>query len=113
MVRNPVSDETISHLATRPQAYQKSELLRHLDIEGDDLVSCDGSVSPICGRTLLLGSPHKNSDLRQCSTRQPTVYSYTTSHRSPCIRVDSSTQFHLHKHHVCYHPNSQIKVTSL
>src|SRR4051812_46619501 len=39
VVQKPVSDEPVSHLATRPQAYQKSELLRHLDIEGDDLVS--------------------------------------------------------------------------
>ena len=39
VVRKPVSDEPFSHLATRPQTYQKSELLRHLDIEGDELVS--------------------------------------------------------------------------
>ena len=39
VVRKPVSDEPFSHLATRPQAYQKSELLRYLDIEGDELVS--------------------------------------------------------------------------
>src|SRR3954468_4291898 len=62
----------------------------------------------MCGRTLLLGSPHKNSGLRQCSMRQPTVYSYTTSHHSPCIRVDSPTQFHLHQHQVHYHPDSQF-----
>src|SRR4051812_45602556 len=62
----------------------------------------------MCGCTLLLGSPHKNSDLRQCSMRQPTVYSYTASHRSPCIRVDSPTQFHLHQHHDHYHPDSQF-----
>src|SRR4051812_46242845 len=62
----------------------------------------------MCGCTLLLGSPHKNSDLRQCSTRQTTVYSYTTSHRSPCIRVDSPTQFVLHQHHDHYHPDSQF-----
>src|SRR3954470_5691447 len=108
MVRKPVSDEPFSHLATRPQAYQKSKLLRHLDIEGDELVSLEGSVSPICGCALLLGSPHKNSDLRRCSTRQPIVYSYAASHRSPCIRVDSPTQFHLHQHHVHYHPDSQF-----
>src|SRR3954467_2362823 len=94
MVRKPVSDEPFSHLATRTQAYQKPELLRHLDIEGDELVSCEGSVSPMCGCTLLLGSPHKNSDLRWCSTRQPTMYSYTASHRLPSIRMDSPTQFH-------------------
>src|ERR1041385_6600240 len=40
----------------------------------------------MCGCTLHLGSPHKNSDLGRCSTRQTTVYSYTASHRSPCIR---------------------------
>src|SRR3954469_25673969 len=39
----------------------------------------------MCGWTLHLGSPHKNSDLGKCSTRQPTVYSYTTSHHSPCL----------------------------
>src|SRR3954470_17165849 len=63
----------------------------------------------MCGCTLLLGSPHKNSGLRRCSMRQPTVYSYTASHRSPCIRVDSPTQFHLHQHHVHYHPDSHQK----
>src|SRR3954463_8140984 len=31
--------------------------------------------------------------LGQCSTRQPTVYSYTASHRSPLFRVDSPTRF--------------------
>src|SRR4051812_47320153 len=62
----------------------------------------------MCGCTLLIGSPHKNSELRRCSTRQPTVYSYTSSHRSPCIRVDSPTQFHLHQHHVLYYPDSQF-----
>src|SRR3954463_1460416 len=46
--------------------------------------------------------------LGQCSTRQPTVYSYTASHRSPCIRVDSPTQFHLHQHNDHYHPDSQF-----
>src|SRR3954471_15327597 len=49
-------------------------------------------VCPTCVSTLHLGSPHKNSCLRRCSTRQPTVYSYTSSHRLPCIRVDSPTQ---------------------
>src|SRR3954469_21397709 len=88
MVRKPVSGESFSHLATRPQAYQKSELLRHLDIEGDELVSREGLVRPMCGCTLLLGSPHKNSELRRSSTRQHTVYSYIASHHSPCIRVD-------------------------
>src|ERR1041384_3129452 len=67
-----------------------------------------GSVCPTCGSTLFLGSPHKNSGLRQCSMRQPTVYSYTVSHRSPCIRVDSPTQFLFHQHHVLYHPDSQF-----
>src|SRR3954462_11259996 len=67
----------------------------------------------MCGCTLLLASPHKNSDLRRCSTRQPTVYSYTTSHRSPCIRVDSTTQSHLHQHHVYYHPDSQFNSNNI
>src|ERR1041385_220031 len=62
----------------------------------------------MCGCTLCLGLPYKHSGLRRCSTRQPTVYSYTASHRSPCIRVDSPTQFHLHQHHVHYHPDSQF-----
>src|SRR3954468_23145317 len=31
--------------------------------------------------------------LGQCSTRQPTVYSYTVSHRSPLLRVNSPTRF--------------------
>src|SRR3954462_12513316 len=61
----------------------------------------------MCGCTLLLGAPHKNSNLRRCSTRQPTIYSYTTSHRSPYIRVDSPTQLHLLQHD-CYHPDSQF-----
>src|SRR4051812_43752342 len=65
-------------------------------------------MSSMCGCTLCLGLPYNKSGLRRCSTRQPTVYSYTTSHRSPCIRVDSPTQFHLHQHHVHYHPDSQI-----
>src|ERR1041385_1131534 len=34
--------------------------------------------------------------LGQCSTRQPTVYSYTASHRSPLFRMDSPTRCHLH-----------------
>src|SRR3954471_11795142 len=106
MVHRPVSVEPFSHLAARPQTYQKSKLLRHRDIERDELVSREGSVSPVCGCTLYLGSPHKNSDLGQCSTRQPTVYSYTASHRSPCIRVDSPTLFHHHQHDH-YHPDSQ------
>src|SRR3954462_5958746 len=104
MVHKPVSVEPFSHLVARPQTYQKSKLLRHLDIERDELVSRDGSVSPMCGCTLYLGSPHKNSDLGQCSTRQPIVYSYTASHRSPCIRVDSPT--HFYHHHLCCHPDS-------
>src|SRR3954465_517458 len=52
---------------------------------------------------------NKNSYLRRCSTRQPTVYSYTASHRSRCIRVDSPTQFDLHQHHDHYHPESHQK----
>src|SRR4051812_234690 len=67
-----------------------------LDREGVSYYVERGSVCPTCGSTLHLGSPHKNSGLVRCSTRQPTVYSYTTSHRSPCIRVDSPTQFYLH-----------------
>src|SRR3954462_15583365 len=65
-------------------------------------------MCPTCGSTLQLGSPHQNSGLRRRSTRQPTVYSYTASHRSPCIRVDSPTQLYHHQHD-CYHPDSQIK----
>src|SRR3954469_14235563 len=89
VVHKPVSVEPFSHLAARPQTYQNSELLRHLDIKRDDLISRAGLVSPMCGCTLHLGSPHKNSDLGRCATRQPTVYSYTASHRSTVIRVDS------------------------
>src|SRR3954469_20463585 len=64
----------------------------------------------MCGCTLHLGSPHKNSDLGRCSTRQPTVYSYTTSHRSPYIRVDSPTLFY-HHHHDHYHPDSHHSIS--
>src|SRR3954453_5586038 len=46
--------------------------------------------------------------LKAVFKRQPTVYSYTASHRSPCIRVDSPTQFHHHRHDH-YHHDSQIK----
>src|ERR1041385_6267456 len=56
----------------------------------------EGSVSPMCGCTLCLGLPYKNSGLRWCSTRQTTVYSYTASHRSPLFRVDSPTRYHQH-----------------
>src|SRR3954467_12333316 len=68
----------------------------------------------MCGCTLYLGSPHKNSDLGRCSTRHPTVYSYTASHRSPCIRVDSPTLFH-HLHHDQNHSDSHnsINIVSL
>ena len=38
VVHKPVSAEPFSHLAARPQTYQNSELLRHLDIERDELV---------------------------------------------------------------------------
>src|ERR1044071_5777524 len=71
-------------------------------------------ILSMCGCTLHLGSPHKNSDLGRCSTRQPTVYSYTASHRSPCIRVDSPTLFY-HHHHDHYHPDSHnsINIVSL
>src|SRR3954468_16179974 len=74
-----------------------------------EVLGQEGSVSPMCGCTLCLGLPYKNSGLRRCSTRQPTVYSYTASHRSPCIRVDSPTQLHLHQHHDLYHPDSHQK----
>src|SRR3954464_4470428 len=74
-----------------------------------EVLGREGSVIPMCGCPLCLGLPYKNSGLRRCSTRQPTVYSYITSHCSPCIRVDSPTQFHLHQHHVCYHPDSHQK----
>src|SRR3954462_7483389 len=79
------------HNPTRTPKYCDS-----LDREGVSYYVKRGSICPTCGSTLHLGSPHKNSGLGRCSTRQPTVYSYTTSHRSPCIRVDSPTQFHLH-----------------
>src|SRR3954469_20674341 len=87
------------HLADR--ATTLPELASYCDLWGSirgEVLGREGSVSPMCGCTLLLGSPHKNSGLWKCSTRQPTVYSYTASHRSPCIRVDSPTQFHLHQH---------------
>src|SRR3954471_15387822 len=63
---------------------------------------------------ILFVLDHKTGtrDLGQCSTRHPTVYSYTASHRSPLLRVDSPTQFHFHQHHVHYHPDSQFKVNS-
>ena len=101
------------HLADR--ATILPELANYCDLWGSirgEVLGREGSVSPVCGCTLLLGSPHKNSGLRQCSMRQPTVYSYTASHRSPCIRVDSPTQFHLHQHHVHYHPDSQFNNSS-
>src|SRR4051812_7570943 len=60
----------------------------------------------------VLDNKTRTRGLGQCSTRQPTVYSYTASHRSPCIRVDSPTQFHFHQHHVHYHPDSQFNVIS-
>src|SRR3954469_7557726 len=104
-------EKAFIHLADR--ATTLPELANYCDLSGSirgEILGQEGSVSPMCGCTLLLGSPHKNSGLRRCSTRQPTVYSYTTSHRSPCIRMDSPTQFRLHQHHVHYHPDSQIKI---
>src|SRR3954467_13914999 len=76
------------HKPTRTPNYCDS-----LDREGVSYYVERGSMCPTCGSTLRLGSPHKNSGLGRCSTRQPTVYSYTASHRSPCIRVDSPTHF--------------------
>src|SRR3954471_8457547 len=58
--------------------------------------------------SLFLDYHKRTRCLRRCSMRQPTVYSYTSSHRSPCIRVDSPTQFHFHQHHDHYHPDSQF-----
>src|SRR3954464_6929699 len=87
----------------------KPELMWLLDVNRIKVLGREGSVSPMCGCTLCLGLPYKNSGLRRRSTRQPTVYSYTASHRSPCIRVDSPTQFHLHQHHVHHHPDSHQK----
>src|SRR3954465_3920031 len=87
------------------------ELANYYDLWGSirgEVLGREGSVSPMCGCILLLGSPHKNLGLRQCSMRQPIVYSYTASHRSPCIRVDSPTQYLLHQHHVHYHPDSEF-----
>src|SRR3954464_9754023 len=83
--------------------------LRLLDLDWGELLGREGSVSPMCGCTLCLGLPYKNSGLRRCSTRQPTVYSYTASHRSPCLRVDSPTQFHFHQHHVHHQSDSHQK----
>src|SRR3954462_11628479 len=94
----PVLKSRSSTSQTVPQPYQNSELLRPLGFERGEVLGREGSVSPMCGCTLLLGSPHKNSGLRRCSTRQPTVYSYTASHCSPCIRVDSPTHFDPHQH---------------
>src|SRR3954453_9220561 len=46
--------------------------------------------------------------LGQCSTRQPTVYSYTASHHTPLFRVDSPTR--LSSASLCsFHPDSQSK----
>src|SRR4051812_21720330 len=87
----------------------KTELIDFWTSTRIEVLGREGSVSPICGCTLCLGLPYKNSGLRRCSTRQPTVYSYTASHRSPCIRVDSPTQFHFHQHHVHHHPDSHQK----
>src|ERR1041385_9263803 len=53
-------------------------------------------INPTCGHTLCLGSQKGTRGLGQCSTRQPTVYSYTASHRSPLFRVDSPTRYHQH-----------------
>src|SRR3954470_22392251 len=74
--------------------------LRLLDEVRGEVLGREGSVSPMCGRTLSLGKQHKNN------TRQPTVYSYTTSHRSPLFRVDSPTHYRHHSHDH-YHPDSQ------
>src|SRR3954463_7436569 len=101
----PVLKSRSSTSQTVPQPYQNSELMRLLGFERGEVLGREGSVSPMCGCNLHLGSPHKNSDLGRCSTRQPTVYSYTASHRSPCIRVDSPTHFH-HLPHDHYHPDS-------
>src|SRR3954468_8183138 len=49
--------------------------------------------------------------LGQCSTRQPTVYSYTASHRSPFLRVDSPTRYHEHQYE--YPSRLTNNVTSL
>src|SRR3954467_3904735 len=54
---------------------------------GPDRVSKEakrGSHKPYMWSYSCLGS---QSSLGQCSTRQPTVYSYTSSHRSPLVRV--------------------------
>src|ERR1041384_144783 len=62
------------HLADR--ATTLPELVNYCDLWGSirgEVLGREGSVSPVCGCTLLLGSPHKTLDLRRCSTRQPTV----------------------------------------
>src|SRR4051812_42326972 len=87
-------EKPVIHLADR--ATILPEHANYCDLSGlirGEVLGREGSVSPMCGCTLLLGSPHKNLDLRRCSTRQPTVYSYTASHRSPCISVGSPTMF--------------------
>ena len=80
------------HLADR--ATTLPELANYCDHWGSirgEVLGREGSVSPMCGCTLLLGSPHKNSGLRRCSTRQPTMYSYTSSHCSPCLGQFTNT----------------------
>src|ERR1041385_8080305 len=58
----PVLKIRSSTSQTVPHPYQNSELLRLLGFERGEVLGREGPVSPMCGCTLLLGSPHKNSD---------------------------------------------------
>src|SRR4051812_24844953 len=62
----------------------------------------------------LLDHKTRTRGLGQCSTRQPTVYSYTPSHRSSLFRVDSPTPYHQHHwvHSIPTH-NHNILIVSL
>src|ERR1043165_5772785 len=80
---------------------------------GPDRVSKEakrGSHKPYMWSYFCLGSQNRNTGPRQCSTREPTVYSYTASHRSPLFRVDSPTR--LQKHH-CDHPSRLTNINIL
>src|SRR3954467_9511421 len=51
----PVLKSRSSTSQTVPQPYQNSELLRLLGFERGEVLGREGSVSPMCGCTLLLG----------------------------------------------------------
>src|SRR4051812_15159260 len=71
-------------------------------------------INPTCGHTLCLGLQKGTRGLGQRSTRQPAVYSYTASHRSPLFRLDSPTRYHQHHcvHSIPTHKQSNLIVTS-